>query len=108
MTTIIDPAGTPEIIFRSNDPVFYTIASAGSNGSDATQIVLYSSRTLVLVTTDDADKGVKLPADGFLGDLLDIVGEPSNPGYKIYKPNGDFFGNNSSGRHLTFTPSGWA
>jgi hypothetical protein len=104
MTTIIDPAGTPTIVFRSNDPVFYTATAAGSDETDATVLPIYSSRTVVVVTSDSSAKGVRIDSGGVIGDTLDIIAGASD--YQIYAPNGDLMGSSNSGRRLTLLPSG--
>lgn len=106
MTTIIDPAGSPTIVFRSNDPVFYGADASGSDETDAALLPIYSSRTVVLVTSDSSGKGVKISGEGVIGDTLDIHGN-SGSLYNIYKPNGDLLGAQSAGRRLTLTPNGW-
>lgn len=108
MTTIIDPAGTPTVVFRSTDPVYCTVAATGSDGTDAAQLMTYSSRTVFLITTDDNNKGIKLPANSELADTIEIIGEPANPGYKIYDETGVFLGaNNAVPRRLTRVSYGW-
>ncbi len=103
MTTIVDPAGTPIIIYRDQAITKVAVAAAGSSGSDATQLTRYSSVNIVAVTTTGANQGVKLPA-GEDGDLFEVY--PLDNGIKFYNPDGSFLVNGGY-KYIRYVSGAW-
>ena len=86
MTTIVDPAGTPQVINRDQATSVYEVTAAGTTGGTATALTVYSTVNVVIVTSDQNGRGVKLPAAQD-GDYIEAH-NVSDFTMKIYDPSG--------------------
>jgi hypothetical protein len=98
MTIVVDPGGTPSIIYNRDGTTISSLASAGTNQSTAAQIVRYSGWDIVLVTYN-AGAGVKLPSNSEIGDIVELHLDVVGLGIECYPESGaqiNFNGANSS------------
>jgi uncharacterized Zn finger protein len=75
MTTVVDPVGTPAIIFNREGTTIISIEAAepGTVVSDATEIPRYSEVTVVLVSAPTStSRWVRLPDDAEIGDIVEV------------------------------------
>lgn len=106
MTTIVDPSGTPTVIYNRFGTTIDLITATGTNQSTAAQIVRYSGWTIVLITTS-AGAGVKLPANAEVGDLVELHPDSGGGNFLVWPSSGDqimYGGTNNadSGSHILY------
>lgn len=79
MTTIVDPAGTPEVILRDPSVTVATVTAAGSTASGATALVRYSNLNTVAIEASANLQGVKLPSadEGDYFEMYSITVDPN-------------------------------
>ncbi len=74
MATVLDPLGSPSIFYNRSGLTIQSVAAAGTTGSGATQLILPTGHTTLMVTPSASNTGVKLPADADteVGDLIEL------------------------------------
>lgn len=75
MPTIIDPDGTPVVIYNRED---VTVASITAAPSTPTAIPHHSRYTIVRVGLPTGNWGVQLPADAEVGDVVELYAQANN------------------------------
>jgi hypothetical protein len=88
MTTIVDPGGSPSVIYSSDATTIASVTSAGTTQGNATQLVKYSAWNVVLVTSGGGTSGVKLPSNADIGDVFEVHNAASGFGGKLYPESG--------------------
>lgn len=89
MTTIVNPSGTPTIVYNRNGTTIATISASGTTAASATVISIFSEKTLVLVNTTPSDSAVQLPDDAEVGDIVEVLnnGAAANSVF-VFPPSG--------------------
>lgn len=87
MATVLSPSSSPSVFYNGSGVTIDNITAAGSTQADATAIVRFSGCTVLMLYSDDTSKGIKLPADANVGDLVEIhaIGYSA----KTYPPSGE-------------------
>jgi|SRR3989304_6571870 len=108
MTVIVDPAGTPEVIYSDPSISIYTIAATGTNAGGAAQLTRYSAINCVTVTADQDARGVKLPAaqEGDYFELYAISGDPLHY-FKVYDSGGGDVSTSASRSIIRYIGGAW-
>lgn len=94
MTTVIDPAGSPTIVYNRGGTTVTALNSAGTGQSTATPIVRYSGVTVAVVTSTSSPtgQGVVLPDDPEIGDVVEVYHAGHVSGsygpFHVYPPSG--------------------
>jgi hypothetical protein len=115
MTTVIDPAGTPQIIFNRSGATIVEVATASGSPPTRTPIPALSGYTIVTVDysfTGGLDGELELPSAD-VGDLVEVF-NTSADGIKVAAPAGESIlsgltgVNNGEGRAFRkFSPTQW-
>lgn len=71
MTTIVDPAGTPAIVYNRSGTVIVPITANGNNQTDAAEIPNISGRQIVMIMAVTNDFAVKVHPDAEIGTILE-------------------------------------
>lgn len=107
MTVIVDPAGTREVVYRDPAVTIVEVVATGSDESDAAQLTRYSAVNVVVVTTDQSGRGIKLPA-AEEGDFFEIFVVDSGGSYvKIYASNGAEVSGSATKAQYRYAAGGW-
>ena len=96
MTTVLDPLGTPTIIYsKSGKNIQNIIASSGSTFVNAVVIPHVSEETIVILDAQMSAGALYFAADFDLGDTVRIMTNGSNNGNAcyVYNSNGSPRGN---------------
>ena len=109
MTVIVDPAGTPSIVYRDPAMTIVGITATGTTQSDAAQLTRYSAMNVVKVTSDQDARGLKLPAgeEGDYFELHSISGSPSPYYFKVYNSSGGEVTSSSTRAPLRYVGGTW-
>ncbi len=98
--TIIDPAGTPVVKYKSSEVTVQSVVAAAT----PTPLAAYSTYNVVLVDSGgDVTKGVALPSDADIGDVFELwapnISAAVSPdlGFTVAFPGQTFFGQVFSG-----------
>jgi hypothetical protein len=82
MATIIDPLGTPSIVYNKSGTVLIAMDAAGRGiglgyeGAEAVEIPHVSGHMIVIVTFIDNDNmAVSLPPDANVGDIVEVYSD---------------------------------
>lgn len=85
MTTIINPAGSPTIVYNKSGTTIVSVTANGETQADATSIPRLSGVTVANVTLPDSSNlSVKLPSDAEIGDVVEVYG----PGFNVFPESG--------------------
>lgn len=114
MTVIVDPFGTPTVVYSDCSITIQNISAAGTAAAAAALVSLPSAFNVLAVTTSMAARGITLPhdADTNIGDVVEA--HCLTPGYalNIYDSGGTLlFGNISDGHSITIrkiAPNTWS
>ena len=118
MTTVVDPSGTPTIIFNRGGTTISSIEAAqpGMDSSAATEIPRSSEVTVALVSSPtDTSTWVRLPDSAEEGDLVEVhyVRDNANvTSITVFAPDGESIGvsNSVTGADIVFrktSATGW-
>jgi hypothetical protein len=119
MMTVIDPAGTPTIVFNRDGTTIYSMSlTGGVTQATAAPIVRYSQWTVVLLAPFNNTGGYAaiLPSDSEIGDLIEVHTSVDVDSFQIYPEVGGQINNAGTNspyvgavRHILLrkTTSGW-
>jgi len=102
MTTVVDPSGSPTIIFNRGGATISSIEAAqpGADASAATEIPRYSEVTVALVSAPTStSRWVRLPADAEIGDTVEVHYVRDNGSVSdlvVFAPDGETIGVSNS------------
>lgn len=104
--TVIDPAGTPVLVFNRDGVTIDVITAAGTNQATATPITRHCGWTVVLISASGS-AGVQLPGNAEIGDLVELHGTSGTGGFLVWPAVGDqiMYGganNADSGAHILY------
>jgi hypothetical protein len=86
LTVIVNPSGTPSIVYSEEGTTIDSLTAAGTNQSTAAPIVRYSKLTVVILSQDGLNAGgVTLPTDSEVGDVVECHAVNA---VVIYPPSG--------------------
>lgn len=75
MATIIDPLGTPSIVYNKSGTVLIAMNAAGNDASTGAAIPNVSGHAIVVATwVGNSDYAVVLPSGNDIGDIIEIFG----------------------------------
>ena len=72
MATILDPGGTVTVVYNKSGTVIVDLAAAGTDQSTAASIPYYAGHTVAVVTPQENEFSVLLPAGADVGDVVEI------------------------------------
>lgn len=73
MTTIVDPSGTPSVVYNKSGTTVVAVTAHGTDQTGAASIPRLSGVTVaVLSIPDDSNYAVKLPGDAEIGDVVEV------------------------------------
>ena len=74
MTTIVDPAGTPTIVYNRSGTTIYELAVPVVDPVVPVSVERYSETTVVIIDTEEGfpRPAVELPDDAEIGDVVEI------------------------------------
>ena len=74
MTTVIDPAGTPIVVYSRSGKTIYDLEVPVVDPVVPVAIARYSETTVVIIDTEEGNPrpSVELPADAEIGDVVEI------------------------------------
>jgi hypothetical protein len=105
MMTILNPSGTPTIVYNRDGMTIASITAAGSTQGTATAIVRYSGVTAVVVDYGgDNSHGVILPSSAEIGDTV-MVSCPYQ--CRLYPDSGSSIDANSTDQSVSVTALMW-
>ena len=103
MTTIIDPLGTPSIVYNKSGTVLITFTAVRQAGSPpaADPIPYVTGHTIAYLEADDNGIGtpwVELPTGADIGDVCEVYLKQSMTGTEliVVPPSGENLGGNSN------------
>lgn len=95
MTTVVDPAGSPDPVYNRSGTTIVNLTASGdasAGPSGATPIVSYSGVTIALVTIPDGNNiGVVLPTNAEIGDVVEVNRYQDNSSgstVRVWTPSG--------------------
>lgn len=96
MATIIDPLGTPVVVYNKSGTALIEVSANGFSPATATPIPYVCGHQIVMVTTlppdeNGANHSVVLPVDAVIGDVVEVfqavLGETPAP--IVWVPDGE-------------------
>lgn len=100
MTTILDPGGSPSPIYNKDGTTIDAVACAGLNAAGSAAIVRYAQVTVVVATTSVNNRGLHLPTDAEIGDVVEVYQDTQDPVAVVYPVTGSLilsFGSGGTG-----------
>ena len=80
MTTVVDPAGTPQPVYNRSGTTVVPITANGTNQVAGTRIVAVSQFTVAVVTCPDvSNSAVVLPSGAEIGSVVEIYSDHTGP-----------------------------
>lgn len=105
MSVVLDPGGTPAVIYSRSGTTIDNVTATGTNQSTAAPITRYCGWTIVMIATSGS-AGVRLPANAEVGDLVELHAD-SGGSFLVWPSSGDqiMYGgvnNADSGAHILY------
>ena len=92
MVTVLDPGGTPIPVYSPDGVTLSAINANGTTQGSATQVVRYTSTTVVVVTISSGNDAVELPSSAAIGDLVEVyLDDPGGIGIRLFTPGSETF-----------------
>ncbi len=106
MTAVIDPGGTPVVIFNRSGTALVEVMATGNSQGAAAEIPHFAGTTIVRVTPDgdpSTNRAVKLPALAEIGDIVEVYPASAlTPGPKVCAPSSVYMNETLNG-DVTFS-----
>lgn len=87
MTTVVDPGGTPVLVYNRSGTTIVEVVG----GSTPTPIPHVSCWTVALVTNTVGNDKVELPSNAEIGDVVEVYPIAGGPDGEVALPSGDSF-----------------
>jgi len=89
MTTIIDPLGTPSIVYNRSGSALITMNAAGTSAGTGAAIPYVCGHTIVVATwVSVSNFAVVLPTGSEIGDCVEVFGTTSD-NINLFAPTGE-------------------
>ena len=94
MATIIDPLGTPSVVYNLSGTVLIDMNAAGTDASTGAQIPNVCGHAIVVVTyIDGSNHAVVMPSGNDVGDIIEVFGTfVFNNTIGVFPASGETFG----------------
>lgn len=91
MTTIVDPSGTPSVIYNRSGTTVVDLVGNGSTQGGATSIPRSSGVTIALVDATAGNTSVVLPDDAQIGDVVEVysLNDFNSSAADVFPPSGE-------------------
>jgi len=96
MTTVVDPVGTPTIIYNRGGTTMQSVTATGTIKANYLQLQSYSEMSVFLVTTAQSEYGVLLPANSDVGDVVEIYRVAGSDSFHAFANGSDTINGSSS------------
>lgn len=92
MTTIVDPGGSPVVVYSDATTTIAEIVASGTTGAAAAEIARFAQTTVVVATNATDETGLKLTSDFLVGDVLEIYATDTGSNFlKLYDAGESLF-----------------
>lgn len=87
MTTVLDPFGSPVVIFNKTGLSIFEVSANGNDGTNPAVISSVSSVMVVNIILNSGNTDVELPDNADIGDTIEMYSDGG--GARIYPASGD-------------------
>lgn len=95
MTTVIDPLGTPVVVYNKSGSVIIPLAASGTSALTGAPIPYVCGHQIVLVTTGVNQNAALLPQDAEVGDITEVVS--LNDDTRVFAGGSDYLNGSANG-----------
>jgi len=96
MTTVVDPSGSPVVIFNRSGTAIVTVTAGGTSQGTATAIPRVCGITVAVATYGAMTSNLRLPDDAEVGDCVEVHMEGDGPAVQVYPESGATINGNSA------------
>lgn len=106
MVTVVDPTGTPTIVYTKSGSSIVELSGSGSIQSGATLIPAVTGKTVVKALGSSGNTALILSEDFEIGDVVEVHPAESTYGVQVFPQSGGNFSSLSSNQGISMAIGG--